>query len=134
MLFCGKQGLALRGHWDDKCFSDDYNYCHNPGNFIELVNFRPQTDDVLRAHLESSSKNARYTSKTIQNELINVIASNIRQNIVDEVRRAKYYSIIADETTDVSNKEKLSISLSYVLDNQIYEVFLNLKSSELLGR
>ena len=64
---------------------------------------------------------ARYT---IQNELINVIAMSIRQDIVDKVKRAKFYSVIADETTDVSNKEKLSVSLRYVLENTVHEVFL----------
>ena len=43
---------------------------------------------------------------------------------MDEVRRAKFYSVIADETTDVSNKEKLSVSLRYVLENMVHEVFL----------
>ena len=45
----------------------------------------------------------------------------IRHDIVGEVKRAKFFSIIAD---DVSNKEKLSVSLCYILDNMIHEVFL----------
>ena len=45
------------------------------GNFIELVRFRAENDDVLRAYLETSPRNALYTSKTIQNEMIDVIGS-----------------------------------------------------------
>ena len=124
VMLCGRQGLALRGHHDDRCFSSEDTECHNPGNFIELVRFRAQTDHVLRAHLNTASKNAHYTLKTIQNELINVISMTIRHDIVGKVKRAKFFPIIADETTDGSNKEKLSVSLRYILDNIIHEVFL----------
>ena len=48
----------------------------------------------------------------------------ICHDIVGEVKRVKFFSIIADETMDVSNKEKLSVSLRYILDNMIHEVFL----------
>ena len=39
IILCGRQGLAVHGHRDDKCFSNDDDECHNPGNFIELVHF-----------------------------------------------------------------------------------------------
>ena len=39
-----------------------------------------------------------------------------------------YYSIIADEVCDISNKEQLSVSFRYVLDGQIREVFADLES------
>lgn len=107
ILLCGKQGLALRGHSDDRFDYDDTNE-RNMGNFLECVRFRAETDDVLRKHLMNAPRNAQYTSKTIQNELISVIGNHIRSDILDEVRAAK---IIADEVTDVSNKEQLSLSL-----------------------
>ena len=46
--FCGKQGLSLRGHRDDSTASD----ASNKGNFIELVRFKAENDDVLRMYLE----------------------------------------------------------------------------------
>ena len=39
VMLCGRQGLVLRGHRDDRCFSSEDTECHNPGNFIELVCF-----------------------------------------------------------------------------------------------
>ena len=58
ILVCGMQGLPLRGHRDDKvevtCTSEE-----NVGNFLELVRFRAETDDVLRRHLETAPKNAK---------------------------------------------------------------------------
>ena len=36
--------------------------------------------------------------------------------IIAEVKRAKLYSVIADEVTDMANREELSLSLRLVLD------------------
>ena len=76
IILCGKQGVSLRGHRDDhiKCIDskpEGVQHC-NQGNFVELVHFRAKHDQIL-AHLAKSPHNARYTSKAIQNELIEVI-------------------------------------------------------------
>lgn len=124
VLLCGKQGLALRGHRDDKIDLTDENAVH-VGNFLEFVRFRAETDRVLHMHLQSAPKNAKYTSKTIQNELIHVIGRHIQSNILLEVKNAKFYSVIADEVTDVSNKEQLSLCLRYVHEDRVREVFVD---------
>ena len=127
VMLCGKQGLAFRGHRDDHVVwtEPDEHETGNQGNFIELVRFRAETDDVLRRHLEGAPKNAHYTSKTIQNELIDIICKQIRFDILCEVKKAKFYSIIADEVSDVANKEQLSLSLRYVHDEHVKEVFID---------
>ena len=66
-------------------------------------------DERLRKHLQYSPKNAQYTSKTIQNELISVVGDAIREEIISEVLSAQFYSIIAYEVTDVANQEQLSL-------------------------
>ena len=124
VLLCGKQGLALRGHRDDKLNWEDES-CFNEGNFIQLVRFRAETDPILANHLASSPRNACYTSKTIQNELISVIGQRIRDDFLDEVKSAKVYSIIADEVTDVANREEVSLVVRYIHDHKIKEVFLD---------
>jgi hypothetical protein len=67
VLVCGAQGLPLRGHRDDRVEVIHASEA-NVGNFLELVRFRAETDSVLRRYLETAPKNAKYTSKTIQNE------------------------------------------------------------------
>ena len=59
-------------------------------------------------------RNATYTSNTVQNQIIDVLADQIKQQIVQKVKAAKWYTVIADEVTDASNKEQLSIVLRYV--------------------
>ena len=94
VLLCGKQGIALRGHRDNdiKWMEPE---SHNEGNFIALVRLRAETN-ILAEHLAHSPRNARYTSKSIQNELVSIIGNKICCDIVDEVKMAKFYSVIAD--------------------------------------
>ena len=89
------------------------------------VHFRAESDEVLRHHLQSAPRNALYTSKTIQNELVHHIGSKIRGDIIREIEQAKYYTVIADEVSDVSNKEQLSIAIRYVLNGTVHESFID---------
>ena len=92
---------------------------------MALLQFCVQSGDkVLSDHLKSASGNATYTSKTIQNELIEICGDIIRDKILAKIRQAKYFSVIADEATDVSNDEQLSISIRYVDDGTPTEVFV----------
>ena len=43
-------------------------------------------------------------SKTIQNELVEVTGECIRNDIITQVKQAKFYSVIADEMTDAANR------------------------------
>ena len=68
--YLAKQGLSFRGHRDDKV---DYSVSDaNRGNFIALLQLMAKGNMVLQKHLSLVSKNARYTSKTIQNEIIHI--------------------------------------------------------------
>ena len=129
-ILCGKQGLAMQGHRDDKVQWGDEVEGPNEGNFVQLVRFRAETDKVQAVHLSKGPKNARYTSKTIQNELVRVAGDKICTDILEEAKRAKFCSIIADEVTDKSNKEELSLVIRYVHEGQIREVFVDVVEVE----
>jgi len=101
VLLSGKQSIAFRGHRDDHIAWFE-NCDINQGNFIEFTRFRVETDEILQNHLMNAPRNAQYTSKTIQNEMIGVIRKHIRDEILFEVNTAKYYSVIADEVTGMS--------------------------------
>ena len=53
-----------------------------------------------------------------------VIGECICNDIIAEVKRAKLYSVIADEVTDTANREELSLPLHFVLDGTVKEVFV----------
>ena len=98
--FLAKQGLAFRGHRDDKVdFSSDET---NRGNFVATLQLMAKNDAILCKHLSSAKRNAKYTSKTIQNQIIHIYASKIQEKITKPVKdNALPYTIIADETTSV---------------------------------
>ena len=134
IILCGKQGLALRDHRDDG-IDWQSEEISNEGNFIQLVRFRAETDTILSDYLLRAPKNACYTSKTIQNELLSVVGDSIRNSIINEVKSARYYSIIADEVTDAANYEELSLVFRYVYNDEIKEVFVDfLQVERITGR
>jgi len=53
-------------------------------------------------------------SPTIQNEIIETIGDIIKNKIINRVKASKYYSILCDETTDISTKEQMTICIRYV--------------------
>ena len=112
--FLAKQALPFRGHHDDKVdFSVEDT---NRGNFIATLQLLAKGDSILQKHLLSAKRNAKYTSKTIQNQVIHVYACKIRERVTKQLQENRLpFTIIADETTDPhSNREILSLCLRYV--------------------
>ena len=129
LIFCGRQGIAFRGHRDDQSSCDEDELA-NHGNFLSLLQFRVQAGDtILEEHLQTAQGNALYTSKTIQNELIVVCGNIIRQQILSKVKKAMYLSVMADEATDSANIEQLSVSVRFV-DGGSCEKFLGFLKCE----
>jgi hypothetical protein len=107
--FCGAFELALRGH-NEKSDSE------NPGIFRGLINFSSELDNTLKLHLEQSTV-FKGLSKIIQNEMLECMLFVIRQNIKNEIKNADFFSVISDETTDVSAQFQMSIIFRYILSN-----------------
>ena len=116
ILLCGRQNIPLRGHQDNVTdIERDSQHEANHGNFHALLQFRIEAGDtILSEHLAQGSRNAMYTSSVIQNQIIAVLADQVRKNILDKVMSAEWYTVVADEVTDCSNKEQLSVVLRYV--------------------
>ena len=111
---CGKQNLSLRGHRDDSTSTSS-----NKGNFLAILKLLAGHDKELTEHIEKTPKNAKYTSKTIQNQLIDIIGQNIRKQVLDGLTGKGFYSIIADEVTNkFSNQEVLALCLRFVDESE----------------
>ena len=124
VLFCGRQGLALRGTDDYGCLTKEEPPV-NDGNFWALLRFRIDAGDQnLESHLQNAPKNATYISPRIQNEIISACATLHMQQIVNEVRQANFFTVLADETCDISKKDQFSIVLRFVKEGSLYERFL----------
>jgi hypothetical protein len=108
ILLLGRQGIAYRGH-------DESGTSLNRGN-LEFLHYKVRECPELAAHLAGS---VHYTSAKIQNDMISLIGKVIQQNIVDEIKKAGFFSIIADETMDISRLEQISLCVRYVTNDFI---------------
>ena len=81
VLICGPRNIPLRGNWDKASGHEDCN-------FMELLNLRAQSDIQLKHHLMNAPKNAKYVSPKIQNELLTIISTQIRDQIISEVKNS----------------------------------------------
>ena len=126
-MLAGWQNFALRSHRDDS----HYYSSPNPGNFQALLNYRVDGGDTnLQQHFETGNKNATYCSKTIQNKLVKICGDQIRQSIVETIKKSlcPVYSVLADEATDGSNKEQMPIVLCLNLTRRLTSVSSSLSS------
>ncbi|CAF1146724.1 unnamed protein product [Rotaria sordida] len=104
ILVCGRLNFPLRGHRDDGKLLFNEESIIERGNFRALLQYRVDAGDhALREHLQSCDRNATYISKTTQNQLIQVIGDVIIKNIIEEVKQAKFFTILLDETADIAN-------------------------------
>ena len=55
-----------------------------------------------------------YTSPEIQSELVEAIALGMMRQISSNIQNATFFTIMADKTADVFNKEKLVICIRWV--------------------
>ena len=89
----------------------------NPGKFLALMNLFAESDTVLRDHLyQPRARNVTYLSPRSQNDIISVIGYDVvRANIIEEIRKARYFSVLADEVS-CHNVEHMPLCLRFVDD------------------
>ena len=109
IMFCARQQIAFRGHRDDKINFDKAPAC-NEGNFVAIIRMLVECNSSLKKHLISGSRNARYVSKTIQNEIIAVYADLIREHFRQCLQKCPHFALMADETASHS-REFLSVCI-----------------------
>ncbi|XP_042911134.1 zinc finger MYM-type protein 1-like [Parasteatoda tepidariorum] len=114
ILLCGRQELALRGSCDSGEIGKN-DPAHNDGNFRALLRAR-SGDEVLKKHLLTQSIHSRamYTSSQIQNEIIELSGKTIQDKLLERVKKAGYFSVLADETQDISRREQIALCVRYV--------------------
>lgn len=89
------------------------------GNFRAILKYRSKGDEFSRNVLEGPGKRNKYISPTIQNEIIQSCNTIILRKIVNNINKSKCFSVLADETTDISTKEQLTICVRYISENNM---------------
>ena len=90
---------------------------------MELLELRSRDLPIL----QDDSIKYSYTSTDIQNEIIDLLSSSIRKTISEGCQN-RPFSIIMDETSDISTHEQIAIVIGYADDNlKIRESFIEFK-------
>ena len=125
ILLCARQCIALRGNRDDaKLYEVDSN---NPGNLQAILSYLARNGNNVhfQDHLLNAPRNATYRSKTTQNELLRLCGDSVLKCLTEEIRDAKYFSVLADKAADVSKIEQMSVVVRFVdKESNIREEFL----------
>jgi hypothetical protein len=99
----------------------------NRGNFTVMIKILASyIDKVASVVLKNVPKYTKYASYTIQKEILQVIASKVRDKIHEDIGDSKF-CIIVDEARDESKREQMTIVLRFVdKDGFIQEHFFDL--------
>lgn len=105
ICFLACQGLPLHGSHVSS------GGCEMNSNFLQFLHLRKEDIPVLNTWLQRSQD--RFTSPSIQNELLEIMANMILRKITRSLS-GKLFAIVVDETSDISNTEQLVFCLRYV--------------------
>ena len=113
-LFLSERNLAFRG--SEEVLGSPHN-----GNFLGIFELLARRDPILKElqdRIKNKNTKDHYLSPTIQNELIELLATEVEKENLQQLKLAKYFSIILDCTPDMSHHEQMSVILRYVLCNE----------------
>ncbi|XP_060183233.1 uncharacterized protein LOC132613206 [Lycium barbarum] len=101
------QGLAFRGH-------DESKSSLSRGNFLQILSWYAKKCDNIRDYvLEHAPQNDQMTSPIIQKDVVSACKIETIKAILEELN-GDYFSLLVDESFDVSRKEQMAIVLRYI--------------------
>ena len=113
--FLARQGLPFRGHHEDSVAFE--------GNLYQLLLLQAKDSQPLGLWL----KRRDYISPAVINEIITICGNTVLRQLLQEIHAADWFSLIADEATDISHNEQICIAIRWVDSNYtIHEAALGL--------
>ena len=100
------------------------NHIAHTTNFDQLIDLVVCCgDDNLKRFIETIGRNATYTSKDAVIEFVEAIGQWVEESLLRRLHQAPFYSLMADECTDISTVEELSIFCRWIEDGLPVEQF-----------
>ena len=103
--YLARQVLPFRGHHEDiQSFE---------GNLYQLLLLQAQDYPDMTTWLHKKE----YISPEIVNEIIMAMGQSVLRQLLSEIWKSLWFSILADEATDISRHEQMSLSIRWVDDD-----------------
>ena len=103
LRFLARQGFALRGHSEEA-----------KSNFTQLLHLQVLDTSAFLDWIRK--KTNKYTSSDIQNGSLQVMALSILRQVCSNIASSDLYAVMADECTDMANKEQFVVCLRSWID------------------
>ncbi|XP_074373737.1 uncharacterized protein LOC141714096 [Apium graveolens] len=102
-----RQGLPFRGH-------DESSSSTNRGNFLEFLEwYSTRNKEISKVVAQNAPGNNQMTSPLIQKQMANACAMETTLTILNDIGDS-LFTILVDESRDISVKEQMSVVLRYV--------------------
>ncbi|KAL5714274.1 hypothetical protein ACHQM5_016258 [Ranunculus cassubicifolius] len=105
--FLLKQGLSFRG-------KDESEGSLNRGHYIELLKYTADhNEDIQAVALVNAPENLKLIAPKVQRDIINAFATETTKIILEDLG-SSVFSLLVDESRDVSVKEQMAAVIRYV--------------------
>ncbi|KAL5577798.1 hypothetical protein UlMin_019497 [Ulmus minor] len=97
-----KNNLAFRG-------TNEKIYQNSNGNFLSIIGMIAEYDPIMQEHvphIKNGEIHNHYLGHNIQNELIQILALEIKNTIIKKIKKEKYFFILLDCTPYTSHQEQ----------------------------
>ena len=86
-------------------------------NLTQLLLLRGKDHSYIVERLLSKKRSEKRTHHNFENELLFIMSIQLLQRKLCDVNNSKFFSIVCDECTNISNKEQLSFCVRWVDNN-----------------
>ena len=123
LLLTATQNIAQRSHKESEG--------ENKGNFLSIMELMAKHNPMVKKKM-TGQRNATYLGHETQNEILDCLAEMVRTSIITEVAQSEAFSILVDETKDMSKKEQMSFVIRYYYNGLVCESFLAFEAAQRL--
>ncbi|KAL0994376.1 hypothetical protein UPYG_G00121410 [Umbra pygmaea] len=105
ILVLGKQNIPLTRYTEEM----EVGKCLTLSNFKALLDYRMNAggDKALRKSFETSTLNGEYCTSTQQRQMMEVCESCIRDELLQEVRETRFFSLLTEDVVEISGDEEI---------------------------
>ena len=96
----------------------------NFGDLIDLV--VTCGDEDLKQFVDKAGKNAHYTSKDAVVDFVEALGTWVDESLLARLQNARYFSLLADESTDITTIKELSVVCRWVENSLPVEHFIEI--------